>query len=425
MREVTTPQEIIDIIFQAKVDDKAEGTITPEKIRQIVEQSSMAAYEGEELFYPFASDVIKKLEEVNVVYLGDRQEIASESDKQELLRVAKEARKIITKALMAKENIVYTQVPEASPIESLRYQRWMKTEGKPGIGAKLSQIKGLRKSGKITICDSLHTHPEAVVPITKTNGSSGAVSFIKTIENPQGESDVVPKERPPTFNFQDHLKIILATMEGCRSIHGLGYAHNDIKPTNITVDASCADFRPQFFDHETVDKDGFDIGEPFGAPMYTDFRYYKYLKEEAQKSSKARDIFALGIWLILAYMDAIEVNAEHKAEVAIKVYEALRRNIIQQLRRAEEIKIDNLIKILGGLIDGIHEGLGSSMPIELKQLIAEMIQGDREKRPTIDEAIARLKSLKEGILAEHTPPAFAKKHKRPAAQKQFATQSNP
>lgn len=421
MREVTTPQEIIDIIFQTKVDDKAEGTITPEKIRQIVGKLSISTYEKEDLFYPFEPSTIEKLEETNTVSFGNYEESVSEDEKQELLRTIKRIREIIMEALKRKENDVFMQIPEKSPIENLRSQRWMKIANKPGTIAKLSRTEKLKKSGVITIAESPRIHPEMIAPVIKENGGNRVVSFVKfakTEEDGQQEDDPAVEGDPPTFNFQDHLNVILGAMEGCKELHDSGYAHNDIKPSNVTIDPHCADLGAQLFDHETVDKEGFDVGVPFGTKLYADFSYYPYSREKHQKSSQKKDIFAFGIWLMLAYVDAIGANPKCKENIVEKFYPILAKNIKQEGKKFAEIPmserpgkigIDTLAKIVGRSINQVHKGSGTSVPVELKQLIAEMIQGDREKRPTIDEVITRLRSLKEGILAEHTPPTFAKK----------------
>ena len=405
MREVTTPREIIDIIFPDKVDDKTEGTITPERIRQIVAREfRMSTYEGEDLFYPFESRTTEQLERIYV----------SEDERQELLKTIKRIREIIAKILAEKGNIVYMQVPEKSSIGDLRNQRWMKIFGRE-LDAKLLQVKKLKKSETITVNESPHAYWEKISQTTGGYDGNGIISFARTgrmkaVKCPQRDASPDAKDYP-TLSFQNHLDIILGAMEGCKAIHDLGYAHNDIKPTNITIDPNYIDFNARLYDHEHTDKEGFDTGVNFGTERYADIAYYNYNENECKKSSQKRDVFAFGMWLLLVYMHAIFVGTKYgEKSTANKVQKALKDNIgIRKIcNRPLEMDAQCLIGILEKSMDEVHEGSILSIPTELKQLIAEMIQENRQERPAIDEVIARLKSIKEKTLTQHTPPAFAK-----------------
>ncbi|NOG93165.1 MAG: protein kinase [Armatimonadetes bacterium] len=165
-------------------------------------------------------------------------------------------------------------------------------------------------------------------------------------------------QRSPKVH-QDFAVPIFQVLSRClNTVHSNGYAHNDIKPSNVLLDGTNVPVLSDFGSASRLNKrQGGDItgSIPYMAPE----------RHSTGVSSAATDIFSLGCTFFETLTGALPFGGATEQEI----------ELAKSSGRYES-----------SLLDGIHE--------HLRRLIDLMVSPDHRRRPDIHEIAATLQSLR-------------------------------
>jgi serine/threonine protein kinase len=198
--------------------------------------------------------------------------------------------------------------------------------------------------------------------------------------------------------FEEAKQFVVDTMRGCQALHDEGWVHCDVRSNNAMVnrknlkDRETGEVREkrwgQLTDLEMAEKEGVKSINVIGLRSNLDKNFYKYPTEEERTVKKAIDVFSFGQIIIeLYYGDQSDTLSSFWRQFNQNLLEFYPEPVTQNTRTFD-IGAEKIMKAFNTAV----KKYPPRTPIHKK--VAEMIVGmmryDREKRPTIDEAIQTL-----------------------------------